>query len=211
MGLATGTPVGTTHTQDEIYIEGAPWIYYQDYAAGEWFSPDADGYYWQLSGTVTYPVIALACYEDVALADDLTVNAVRCDKIGDKAVIQKRNHLTFTFSLSTLFPLTTIQPIIRGSFIDLHTGGGWEKMGLGNIDNSKYYHIYLPKVYDDVALDYVAITLHKAQFVDAWTIAMVSGNKWMLGGIAAWALADDTKPAGQEFATIVRFDVGSIP
>jgi len=91
------------------------------------------------------------------------------------------------------------------------SAGGWEKMGLGNIDNSKYYHIYLPKVYDDVALDYVAITLHKAQFVDAWTIAMVSGNKWMLGGIAAWALADDTKPAGQEYATIVRFDVGSVP
>jgi len=209
MGLATGSAVGHTHTQDEIYIEGAPWIYYQDYAAPEWFCPDADGYCWQLSGTVTYPVIALACYEDVALADDLTVNAVRCDKIGDKAVIQKRNHLTFTFSLSSLFPLTTISPIMRGS-VPL-SAGGWEKMGLGNIDNSKYYHIYLPKVYDDVALDYVAITLHKAQFVDAWTIAMVSGNKWMLGGIAAWALADDTKPAGQEYATIVRFDVGSVP
>jgi hypothetical protein len=209
MGLATGTPVGHSHSQDEIYIEGAPWIYYQDYDAPEWFSPDADGYYWQLSGTVTYPVIALACYEDVALADDLTVNAVRCDKVGDKSVIQKRNHLTFTFSLSSLFPLTTIYPIIRGT-VPL-SASGWEKMGLGNIDNSAYYHIYLPKVYDDVALDYVAITLHRAQFVDAWTIGMVSGNKWMLGGIAAWALADDTKPAGQEYATIVRFDPSAVP
>jgi len=210
MALATGTPEGHIHTQDEIYIEGAPWIYYQDYTALEWFHPDAKGYYWQLSGTTTYPVIALACYEDVALADDLTVNAVRCDKIGDKAVIQKRNHLTFTFSLSSLFPLTTIAPIMRGSMIS-PGGSGWEGMGLGNIDNSKYYHIYLPKVYDDVALDYVSITLHKAQFVDAWTVAMVSGNKWMLGGIAAWALADDSMPAGQEFATIVRFDPSSAP
>jgi len=209
MALATGTPIGNIVSQDEIYVEGAPWIYYQDYTAPERFNPDAQGFYWSLTGSSDYPVYSLACYEDVALADDLTVNAVRCDKIGDKAVIQKRNHLVFTFSLSSIFPLTTTSPILRGSVVS-EVSNTWEKMGIGNVDNSKYYHIYLPKVYDDTALDYVAITLHKAQFVDAWTIAMVSGNKWMIGGIAAWALADDNKPAGQEFATIIRYDPSAL-
>ena len=209
MTLVTGSPLGTIVAQDEIYIEGAPWIYYQDYNAPELWGPDSDGFYWGLSGSTAYPVYSLACYEDVALSDDLTVNAIRCDKVGDKAVIQKRNHLVFTFALSSLFPLVTTAPIIRGSTVT--ASGDWEKMGLGTINNNKYYHIYLPKVYDEAAGDYVAITLHKAQFVDAWTIAMVSGNKWMLGGIAAWALADDTKPSGQEFATVIRFDIDALP
>jgi hypothetical protein len=209
MSLITGSPLGTIVAQDEIYVEGAPWIYYQDYNAPELWNPDGDGFYWGLSGTTAYPVYSLACYEDVALSDDLTVNAIRCDKVGDKAVIQKRNHLVFTFALSSLFPLVTTAPIIRGGTVT--AAGDWEKMGLGTINNNKYYHIYLPKVYDEDAGDYVAITLHRAQFVDAWTIAMVSGNKWMLGGIAAWALADDTKPSGQEFATIIRFDTDALP
>lgn len=209
MALATGAPIGNIVAQDEIYIEGAPWIYYQAYEAGERFNPDADGYYWNLSGTTAYPVYSLACYEDVALADDLTVNAIRCDKVGDKGVIQKRNHLALTLTLSSLFPLTTTSPIIRGSTVT-SVGGIWEKMGLGTINNNQYYHVYLPKVYDETALDYVAITLHKAQFVDAWTIAMVSGNRWALGGIAIWAFADDTMPAGQEFATVIRYDPSAV-
>jgi len=209
MTLATGAPIGNIVAQDEIYVEGAPWIYYQAYEADERFNPDADGFYWSLSGTTAYPVYSLACYEDVALADDLTVNAIRCDAVGDKGVIQKRNHIALTLTLSGLFPLTTTSPIIRGSTVT-SVGGDWEKMGLGTINNNQYYHVYLPKVYDETALDYVAITMHKAQFVDAWTIAMVSGNLWALGGIAIWGFADDTKPAGQEFATVIRYDPSAI-
>jgi len=209
MALCTGTPEGTITSQEEVYIEGAPYLYYQDYDVGtHLFSPDSDGFYWGLSGTVTYPVYELACYEDVAMADDLTVNSVRCDKIGDKAVIQKRNHIAFTFALSSLFPLTTTSPIIRGSAVT--TSSPWEKMGLGEINNNDYWMFYAPKVYDTIACDFVSITIHRGQFVDAWTIAMVSGDKWMLGGIAIWALIDDTMPSGQEFATIVRYDPSAI-
>jgi hypothetical protein len=208
MALKTGTPEGNIVQQDEIYIEGAPYIYFQDADADLLHNPDGDGYYWGLSGTSSYPVYELACYEDVAFADDLTVNAVRCDKIGDKAVIQKRNHVALTLALSSLLPFTTTSPIIRGSTPLSSTP--WEKMGLGAINNNDYYHIYLPKVYDEDDADYVSITLHRAQFVDAWTIAMVSGDKWMLGGIAIWGLIDDTKPAGQEYATIIRYDPSAI-
>lgn len=209
MPLITGTPLGNIVSQDEIYIEGAPYIYYQDYAASELFTPDADGFYYGLSGTTQHPVYALACYEDVQLGSDLTVNAVRCDKIGDKAVIQKLNHLEFQFSLSSLFPLSTLSPILRGSAVTAATD--FEKMGIGPINNNAFYHIYLPKVYDEATGDFVTITLHRAQFVGAWTLAMPSGNKWMLGGISAWALADDTKPSAQSFATVIRADPSALP
>jgi hypothetical protein len=208
MGLLTGTPQGNVISQDEIYIEGAPYIYYQDAAASELWNPDADGYYWGLSGTTTYPVYGLACYEDVQLGTDLTVNAVRCDNVGDKAVIQKLNHLEFQFSLSTLFPLTTSAPIIRGSTPTVVAD--WEKMGIGPINNNAYYHIYLPKVYDEATGDFVIIHIHRAQFVGAWTLAMPSGNRWLLGGISAWGFADTAKPSAQQFATIIRYDPSAL-
>lgn len=201
---------GTITTQEEVFIEGAPYIYYQDHAAGYAHGPDVDDYYWGLTGTDTYPVYELACYEDVSLSDDLTVNAVRCDQVGDRAVIQKRNHLVFSFSLSTLFPLTTLRPILRASLPDASPATNFEKMGIGTINNNLYYHVYLPKVYDEDATDWVSITIHRAQFVDAWTIGMVSGDKWMVGGIAVWALSDSTMPTGQEFATVIRYDVSAV-
>jgi len=202
--LVTGTPLGSVISQEEVYIEGAPWIYYQDADATPLWNPDADGFYFGLSGTTEHPVYALACYEDVQLGSDMTVNAIRCDKVGDKAVIQKLNHLEFNFGLSSLFPLTTLAPIIRGSTPTVTTD--YEKMGIGTINNNRYYHVYLPKVYDESAGDYIIIQLHRAQFVNPWTLAMPSGNRWMLGGISAWAFADDAKPGGQEFATIIRYD-----
>jgi len=208
MTLLTGTPEGNVIDQDDIYIEGAPYIYYQRQEAGLLHAPDSDGYYWGLSGTSVYPVYSLACYEDVALGEDVTVNAVRCDKSGDKAMIQKRNRLEVSLSLSTLFPLTTTSPILNASTPLSATP--FEKMGIGNINNNVYYHVYLPKVYDEDAGDYVSFTIHRAQFVNAWSIAMVSGNKWMIGGINIAGLVDDSKPSGQEFATVIRYDPSAI-
>ncbi len=210
MALVTGTPQGNVVSQDtEIYLEGAPWIYMQDYEADYLNNPDGDGYYWNFSGTTAYPVYSLACYEDVGLGQDLTVNAIRCDKFGDTAVIQKLNHLEFAFALSTLFPLTTTRPILRGSTV--FTSSGLEKMGVGPINNNQYWRLYLPKVYDEDVGDYVSITIHRVQFVDAWTIAMPSGDKWMIGGITAWGLADEGLPTAQQFATIIRSDLSAIP
>lgn len=204
MTLVTGSAQGTIIDQNELYIEGAPWIYYQDYQAGHLFAPDGDGFYWQLSGTASYPVYSLACYEDVQLSEDLTVNAIRCDKVGDKGVIQKRNHLEFSLVLSSIFPLTTTAPILKGSAVT--TTAPFEKMGLGVVDNNQYYQVYLPKVYDQDAGDYVAIHIHRAQFVDAFSIAMVSGDRWRIGGISIWGFADDTLPSAQQFATVARYD-----
>jgi hypothetical protein len=209
MALITGTPLGTIIAQDEIYIEGAPYIYYQDSNAPLLFNPDANGFYWGLSGTAQYPVYELVCYEDVALSEDLEINAIRCDRIGDSAVIQKRNHLEFTLSLSTLFPLSTSSPIMKGSAVTV--AGALEKMGLGPINNNQFWHFYMPKVYDEATGDYLSITIPRGQFADAFNIAMVSGDKWMLGGITIWGLADFTKPSAQTFATIIRADPSAIP
>ena len=211
MALVTGAAIGNIVEQDsEILVEGAPWIYLQDYQADHLNNPDGDGYYWGLSGTTTYPVYSLACYEDVGLGEDLTVNAVRCDKVGDLAVIQKLNHLEFTFALSTLFPLTTSRPILRGSEVFVDQVNGLEKMGIGPINNAQFWRLYLPKVYDEDNGDYVSITIHRVQFVDAWTIAMPSGDKWMIGGITAWGLVDEDLPSAQQFATIIRADLSAI-
>lgn len=202
MALLTGTPYGTIVEQEDLYLEGAPYIYYQDYAGPTMF--DADSYYYLLSGTAAYPVYRLGCYEDVSLASDVTMNAIRCDNVGDKDVIQKLNHLELTLSISSLFPLTALRHILRASPVT--AGTDVEKMGIGSISNSQYYKVYLPKVYDDDTGDLLIMQLHRAKFVDAWTIEMPSGDKWMVTGVKIWGFADDNKPAGQRFATVIRQD-----
>jgi hypothetical protein len=206
MALVTGTPDGTITAMDEIFLEGAPFVYYQDIDGPELL--DGDGFYWGLSGTVTYPAFQLACYEDVSLGTDMTVNSIRCDQIGDKDVIQKLNHLEFTLTLSSLFPLSALQNIIRGGGYLL--SGKVEKMGIGPSNNNEYYRVYLPKVYDEDTGDWVSITIHRAKFVDAWTINMPSGDKWTVTGVTVWGLADETKPSAQQFATVVRADPSAL-
>lgn len=204
MSLLTGTPEGNVVSQNEVYIEGAPWIYYQNNTATPLNNPDGDNFYWGMSGTSTYPAYELACYEDVALSEDLTINNIRCDKVGDKGVIQKRNYLELSITLSTLFPLTTTAEIFKGSAVT--TSAPFEKMGIGVIDNNTYFRVWLPKVYDQDNGDYVSFTLHRAQFVDAFNISMASGDAWKIGGISIRAFADDNLPAAQQFATVVRYD-----
>jgi len=206
MALVTGTPEGTLIAMDEVYVEGAPYVYYQDYDGP--LILDTDTYYWGLSGTAAYPVFQLACYEDVSLGSDISVNAIRCDNVGDKDVIQKLNHLEFTLTLSSLLPLSALQNIMRAGGYML--SGKVEKMGIGAINNNEYYKVYLPKVYDEDTGDWVSITIHKAKFVDAWTINMPSGDKWTMTGITIWGLADDSKPSAQTFATVIRADPSAL-
>lgn len=208
MSLVTGTPYGTITQQDEIYLEGAPYIYYQVSETATPLMVDSDSFYWGLSGTAAYPVYQLACYTDVALASDVTANAIRCDNVGDKDVIQKLNHLQLTLTLASLLPLSALTHILRGSAVTL--SGKVEKMGIGAINNNRYYKVYLPKVYDDDTGDWLQFTLHRAKFVDAWTINMPSGDKWTVTGVSIWAFADDTKPAAQRFATITRADPSAL-
>ncbi len=85
-----------------------------------------------------------------------------------------------------------------------------EKMGIGKIANNDFWRVYLPKVYDEDAPDFVSITLHRAQFVDAWSISMTSGETWSVSGVRFRAYADEDMPTAQSFATIVRLDPSAI-
>src|SRR5688572_27975960 len=157
--LVTGVPVGNIVAQDEIYLEGAPYLYFQDASANPLNNPDADGFYWNLTGSSTYPVYRIGCIQDVSLTEGLTVNQVRCDTIGDKATIQRRDYIQFNFSFTSLFPLTALRHLLNLGSAPT-TSGVYEKVGIGSINNNQFYHFYAPKVYDDTAVDYVLFHLH---------------------------------------------------
>jgi hypothetical protein len=208
MALITGTPAGNVVTQEEIYLEGAPYIYFQDATADPLNNPDGDTYYWGLSGTSTYPAYNIGCPVDVSFGEDVTLNAVRCDNIGDKSAIQRRNYLELTVTIQSFFPLTVLRHMMKGSVPDV--GSDIEKMGIGDINNNLFYMVYMPKVYDEDVGDYVLFHLHRAQFVDAFSISMRSGEPWQMTGVRLRAYADEDMPAGQKFATVVRADVSAL-
>ena len=208
MALVTGTPKGNVTSQDEIYLEGAPNFYIQQYDANPLNNPDADGYYWGMSGTSTYPVFSIGCVQDVSLTEGLTMNAIRCDAVGDKGTIQRRDYVEFDITILTPFPLSTLRHLLNMSSPTV--GTNVEKMGIGKINNNRFYMAYCPKVYDEDTGDYLLFHLHKAQFVDAWTINMKSGEPWTVNGLKLRAYADDTKPAGQLFGVVVRSDESAL-
>lgn len=208
MALITGTPIGNVDSQDEIYLEGAPNIYIQQYEASPLNNPDADGYYWGMSGTTTYPVFSIGCVQDVSLTEGLTMNAIRCDAVGDKGTIQRRDYVEFDITILTPFPLSSLRHLLNMSSPTV--GTNVEKMGIGKINNNRFYMAYCPKVYDEDTGDYLLFHLHKAQFVDAWTINMKSGEPWTVNGLKLRAYADDTKPAGQLFGVVVRADESAL-
>jgi len=208
VALVTGTPKGNVTSQDEIYLEGAPNFYIQQYDANPLNNPDADGYYWGMSGTSTYPVFSIGCVQDVSLTEGLTMNAIRCDAVGDKGTIQRRDYVEFDITILTPFPLSSLRHLLNMSSPTV--GTNVEKMGIGKINNNRFYMAYCPKVYDEDTGDYLLFHLHKAQFVDAWTINMKSGEPWTVNGLKLRAYFDDTKPAGQGFGVILRSDESAL-
>ncbi len=207
--LVTGTPLGTIVTQEELYLEGSPYIFVQDATAGLFNNPDADGYYWGLSGTNTYKVYQLGCVLDVSLTEGLTMNEVRCDTVGIKATIQRRDYVEFNLTISSLFPLT-----VASIYMNLSTpttGTAKEKVGIGGINNNKFLHVYAPKIYDEDTGDILSFNLHRAQFVDAWTVDFKPAEPWTVTGLKLRAYADDTKPTTQRFGVIVRSDPSALP
>lgn len=203
--LVTGSPLGTINAQEELYIEGAPYLYFQDADAPPLWNPDADGFYWNLTGTSTYPVYRVGCIQDVSLTEGLTINQVRCDTVGDKDTIQRRDYIEYAFSFTSLFPLSALRHLLKlGSAPTVVSD--WEKQGIGGINNNHFYHFYTPKVYDDEDGDFVAIHLHRAKFVEAFTVNMRSGEPWMVEGLRIRAYADETKPVSQRFGSVLRFD-----
>lgn len=204
MALVTGTPVGTLTTQEDIYFEGAPTIYIQDYNATPLYNPDGDGFYWGMSGTATYNVYEIGCPIDVSLTENLTINDVLCDTVGVKDTVQQRNYVEFSFSLRSLLPLATMRILLNfGAVVET---APTEKMPIGAINNNQRWHLYAPKVYDEDNGDYIWIWLHKAKLVDAWTIPMTFGAPWQANGIKLRAYADTTYPAAQKFGMWGRLD-----
>lgn len=207
MALVTGSAFGSVTAQTELYIEGAPQIYVSDINTPYRYGPDSDGFYWQLSGTAQYPVYQLGCYENVSFGDNLTINMVRCDTVGDKDAIIKRNYMEIKFTLKSFFPLKTIAPFFGTSVAAVTTNAGehTEKFGFGAYDNSKYYKVYFPRVYDETNGEYVAITGHRCKLMTTGDISFTYGNPWTLP-VVVRLFAYDTLPTAQLFATIIRKD-----
>lgn len=208
MALVTGTPLGTINQQDDIYLDVAPSLWFQDNTANPLNNPDGDGFYWGITGTTTYPAFELSCYETVQLVSEYESNAIRCDTVGDKGQIQKLNHIDLTFTLKTLLPLDTLTRILRGGTVTTNAGAT-EKMGIGQPNNQQYWRVYGALVYDETAGDYINFTGHRCQFVDNWTIAFNYGQPSTVA-VVLRAFADATKPADQLFMTVVRADPSAI-
>lgn len=206
--LVTGTPAGNLVTQEEVYLEGSPYIFIQDATANPLRNPDGDGYYWGLSGTTLYPVYQLGCVNDVSLTEGVTMNDIRCDTVGTKGTIQRRDYVEFNMTIQSVFPLTVLRHILNLSIPT--TGTDFEKVGIGGINNNRFYMAYCPKIYDEDTGDALYFHLHRAQFVDAWEIGFRQGEPWTVTGLKLRAYADDTKPTTQRFGVIVRYDPSAL-
>lgn len=209
MSLITGTPLGSITTQEDLFVDSSPSIYFQNSTATPLFNPDADGFYWGLSGTTAYPVYEVGCPTDMTFSENITANDVLCDTVGVKATIQQRNFVEFTFTIQSFFPLSVLTKLLKGGAVTQTSPT--QKFGFGPIDNSVFYHLYCPRVYDTTAADYVWLYFHKTQFVDAWSISMAFGTPWKLTGLKLRAFADGTKPSAQTFGMFGRSDLSVIP
>jgi hypothetical protein len=209
VGLSTGTPLGSVTTNENIFVEGAPWIYFQDATANWLNNPDAQGYYWGLSGTTTYPVYTMGCVTNVKLSEKVTMNDVRCDNVGVKDTIQKRDYIELDVTILTPFPLSQLSAMLNLSAATV--GTGYEKVGIGMINNAQYWRVYAPKVFDEAAGDLLMFNLNRVKFVDAWSIDFKYGAPWEITGIKMRAFVDDTKPSTQYFGAIFRSDKSALP
>lgn len=208
MALVTGTPLGTINAQDDIYLDTAPSLWFQDNDANPLNNPDGDGFYWGITGSPTYPAYALECYEGVSLVSEYESNAIRCDTVGDKGQIQKLNHIDLTFTLKTLLPLATLTHILKGGAVTTNAGAT-EKFGIGQPNNQQYWRVYGAIVYDETAGDYINFTGHRCQFVDAWTLTFVYGAPSTIA-VTLRCFADSALPSAQQFMTVIRADPSAI-
>jgi len=200
-------PTGSYYGCEDIYLDGAPNIYFQDYAANPLFNP-VDGIYWQLSGSSTYPIYELCCVTDVSFVDSRVVNDVLCDNRGVVATVQQRQYMEFDFALQSMFPLNVLNQILNGGTFFTGTTSV-RAMTFEAINNDQYWAMWCPKVYNSQVGDYVGLQLHKVQFVESPTINMPFGTAWNITGLKARAFIDTSKTPDQ-FATFVRSDASVV-
>ena len=200
-------PSGQINLNDDIFLEGGPEFWFGGVPK---YSPDSNGFYWGITGTAGVPAYKIGCYTDFRWRDNLQMTDVRCDVIGVVATIQKRNYLEAQFTLMSLLPLSQLRHFLRAGAVTVDLAAHTESMGLGLIDNNIYHMVYFSKVYDPIIGDFVSVTGHRCQFVDAWEIAMQYGAPWTLG-VRMRMFADQTKPTDQAFATVLRYDPSEIP
>lgn len=170
------------------------------------YNPDDDGFYWGIVGTAELPVYLVGCYEDFRFRDNVTLNDIQCDTVGVKSSVQKRNYVDVTFTLKSLLPFEHLSRFMKGGGVTNNAVEGTSKFGLGEIDNDTYHMVFFSRVYDDVTGDFVSVTGHRCQVVDAWELAAVWGQPWTLTGFSIRFFADDSKPDDQLFATVIRLD-----
>lgn len=207
MSLITGSPPGTTNTQESLYIDGAPTIFFQDYAAPILHNPDANGLYWGMTGTPTYPVKELDCITDSRFMQGITANDIQCDTVGVKGTIQRRDYVAIQFSLQSLMPLSILTNIM--GFSTAVVSSPTEQFGMGAFDNTKFWHVYAPRVYNETVGDYLFIWMHKCQFVEPGDLEFRYGEPW----VAQFTLrgyADTTYPSTQQFGSWLRSDLSVI-
>jgi len=198
------SPTGTvTPGAEDLFLEGGPnfWI---GGVCRE--CPDDDDFYWGITGTEDNPVYLIGCYEDFRFRDNITMNDIQCDTVGVQSTTQKRNYLEVTFTLKSLLPFQHLTRFMKGGGVTDNAAEGTSKFGLGEVNNDTYYMCYWSRVYDDTTGDFVSVTGHRCQVVDAFELATVWGQPWTLTGFVVRFYADNTKPDDQLFATIIRYD-----
>lgn len=201
-GSSEYIPTGTLNSPESIYLDGGPNVYYHGVPK---YNPDANGYYWGITGTEATPVYTLGCYENFQLSDNAAVNEIRCDTQGVVGSVSQRNYLEATFELKSMFPLSQLKILLRWSSALTVPAEDVEYAGIGEINNQDYHLLYFSKVYDPDAGDWVSVTGHRVQFMwdGAWQFRY--GDEWTVGCRVRF-YSDETKPSDQRFATAVRYD-----
>lgn len=196
-------PTGTIETAEDIYIESGPTVWFGGEAQ---YSPDTDGFYHGIVGTVGNPVYRLGCYENFRFQDNVTINEVRCDTTGLVQTTQVRDFLVATFDLKSLLPFTMLRHLLRGGAVTTNPAEDAEKFGLGIIDNTAFYKFFFSRIYDATAGDFVSVTGHRCQFTGNFQIQTPYAQAWMITGVEVRMFADESLPIDQRFATLIRVD-----
>ena len=207
MSLITGTPAGTITSPEDIYLEGAPYIYFQRWEATPLFNPDSNGFYWGLSATASYPVYNVGCPSNVSFTDNITMNDVLCENVGVKDTLMQRNYIEYSFDLKGLFPFSYLTHILKYGTVTEDGAAHTETFGFGKVNNNVYWHVYCPKVYDEDVGDYVMFYFHKCKFVGSPTMNMPFADAWNVAGVTVRAFADTTYSTAQMFGVGLRSDL----